>query len=62
MTLRIRRHDEVGTPEEVKLDKKIAKRLDFLRTQWFGDVEYHVFRDPQTGEVYAQPTGREIKR
>jgi hypothetical protein len=58
MTLRIRRHDEEGMPEEVRLDKRTASRLTFLRTQWYGNVEHHVFRDPKTEEVYAQPTGR----
>lgn len=58
MTLRIRRADEAGEPEEVRLDKQIAKRLQHLRTKWYGNVEYHYFIDPKTEEVYAQPTGR----
>jgi hypothetical protein len=63
--LRIRRHDESGTPEEVKVRAEVARRAKFLRLQFmeagegesFADREMvcAVFRDERTGEVYGQP-------
>lgn len=54
-TLRIRRYDEPGPPEEVVIDKATAKRLKHIRTRYINNVRHFIFIDPATAEVYAQP-------
>lgn len=56
---RVRRYDELGKPEIVVLDGRVAKRCRYLgRVGYFGtgddEIICVVFMDTQTEEVYAQ--------
>lgn len=53
--LRIRGAYETGAPEACLVSTKTAKRLKYLRDQWFGNDLHRVYLDPVSGEVFALP-------
>lgn len=45
----------------VDIDKKVAARTEHMDDQWLwvGDYLCVLFRDPETGNIYAQPVALE---
>ncbi len=60
--MRIRGPYETGSPETCLVSVKTAKRLKYIRDQWFGDDLHRVHLDPASGELFALPVEAQEKK